>query len=103
MRFAYTNNRRISQRARRDAEAEQREPRRGPPSIPHGTVIGSIVVTYHGQRVVAEILQAGDRARTHGVRIDGGATELMGLHRAAVRVASLVSRVPGKRSDFWDD
>lgn len=103
MRFATINRRKIAQRARRDAEAELRPIRQGPPQIPHGTVIGRIVIEYHGQRVEAEILQAGDRCRTHGVRINGEPPRLMGLYRAAAESSSRVARVPGKRSDFWGD
>ncbi len=103
MRFAAINNRRIAQRARRDAEAESLPMRQGPPSIPHGTVIGRIVVELHGQRVEAELLQAGDRCRSHGVRIDGKVIGVMGLYKAACEATARIARVPGKRSDFWDD
>lgn len=104
MRFAHTTRRQISQRARRDAEAECRPPRQGPPQIPHGTVIGRVLIELHGQRVEAELLQAGDRCRSHGVRIDGKLLpRVMGLYRAAVEVSARIARVPGKRSDFWDD
>lgn len=103
MRFAAINCRKVSQRARRDAEAEARPIRQGPPQIPHGSVIGRIVIEYHGQRVEAEILQAGDRCRSHGVRIDGAMVGMMGLYRAAAAATSRVARVPGKRSDFWGD
>lgn len=102
MRSAHTNRRCIAQRARRDAEREQ-APRPGPPSIPHGTVIGRIVIEYHGQRVEATILQAGERCRTHGVQIDGGQVQVMGLYRAAALVSGMVARVPSRRSDFWRD
>lgn len=103
MRFAHTNRRCISQRARRDAEAEGRPVRQGPPQIPHGTVIGRILIQYHGQTVEAEILQAGDRCRTHGVRINGVMQpKTMGLYRAAAVATSKLARVPGKRSDFWE-
>lgn len=100
MRSVHTNRRSIAQRARRDAEREA-EPRLGPPQIPHGTVVGRIIVEYHGQRVEAELLQAGSRCRTHGVRIDSEVVGLMGLYRAAAMVTSMVARVPGQRSDFW--
>lgn len=100
MRFAKTKNRSIAQRARRDAERED-NPREGPPVIPHGTVIGRIVIEYRGQRVEAEILQAGEKCRTHGVRIDGGPVELMGLYRAAAVASGKVARMPSVRSDFW--
>lgn len=104
MRFAATPRRQISQRARRDAEAEAIPPRQGPPQIPHGTVIGRILIELHGQRVEAELLQAGDRCRSHGVRIDGQMLPtVMGLYRAAATVSARLARVPGKRSDFWDD
>ena len=103
MRFAHINRRKVAQRARRDAERDDRPPRDGPPQIPHGTVIGRVVIEYHGQRVEAELLQAGDRARSHGVRIDGLVIGMMGLYRAAALASSRVARVPGKRSDFWVD
>lgn len=100
MRTAKTNRRSLAQRARRDAEREA-DPRPGPPAIPHGTKIGSIVIEYHGQRVEAVILQAGDRCRTHGVSIDGAPAELMGLYAAAVATQAKLARVPSPRSDFW--
>lgn len=104
MRFAQINRRKIAQRARRDAEREDQPPRQGPPQIPHGTVIGRIVIELHGQRVEAELLQAGDRCRSHGVRVDGQLLpKVMGLYRAAAETSRLIARVPGKRSDFWDD
>ena len=74
---------------------------RGSKLPPHGTPIGRIVIEYHGQRVEAVILQAGDRARTHGVQIGDGPVQLMGLYRAAALASAKVARVPGKRSDFW--
>ena len=101
MRFAHINRRSIAQRARRDAERED-ELRQGPPCIPQGTVIGKIVIELHGQHVEAELLQAGDRCRSHGVRIDGDVVGLMGLYAAAALVSSRIARVPGKRSDFWE-
>lgn len=104
MRFAHTTRRCIAQRARRDAEAESRPIRQGPPQIPHGSVIGRVIIEYHGQRVEAEILQAGDRSRSHGVRIDGVMQpKMMGLYRVAAIATARVARVPGKRSDFWAD
>ena len=84
MRSAKTNNRSIAQRARRDAEREA-DPRPGPPRIPHGAVIGRIIVEYHGQSVEAELLQAGERCRTHGVRIGAEPIVMMGLYRAAAQ------------------
>ena len=54
--------------------------------------------------VEAELLQAGERCRSHGVRIDGQiAPKLMGLYAAAALVTSRISRVPSSRSDFWRD
>lgn len=103
MRSAHTNHRRsIAQRARRDAEAEARPIRQGPPQIPHGTVVGRIVIEYHGQRVEVELLQAGERCRSHGVRIDGAMQpEMMGLYAAAAKATARIARVPSRRSDFW--
>lgn len=67
-------------------------------------MIGRIVIELHGQRVEAELLQAGDRCRSYGVRIDSKMLpKVMGLYRAAAKVSSRVARVPGKRSDFWQD
>lgn len=103
MRSAYTNRRSISQRARRDAEAEARPIRQGPPQIPHGAVVGRIVIEYHGQRIEVELLQAGERCRSHGVRIDGAMQpEMMGLYAAAAKATARIARVPSRRSDFWD-
>lgn len=96
------NRRTIAQRARRDAEREA-NPRSGPPAIPHGTPIGRIVVEYRGQSVEAVLLQAGDRCRTHGVEIDGQVVGMMGLYKAAALLTSMVARMPGKRSDFWNE
>lgn len=100
MQFAKTTRRSIAQHARRDAEREAK-PRTGPPSIPHGTPIGRIVVELHGQRVEAVLLQAGERCRSYGVAIDGAAPEVMGLYRAAALVGAKVARMPSRRSDFW--
>ena len=102
MRSAHINNRSIAQRARRDAERES-NPRSGPPSIPHGTVIGRVVVELHGQRVETVLLQAGERSRTYGVCIDGAGPVPMGLYEAAARTTAKVARMPSKRSDFWRD
>jgi hypothetical protein len=70
---------------------------------PHGAVIGRILIEYHGQRVEAEIRQAGERCRTHGVSIAGGPVELMGLYRAAALVSARVARAPGLRSGVRRD
>ncbi len=101
MRTAHINRRSIAQRARRDAEREA-APRDGPPTIPHGTVIGRIVIEYHGQRIEAEILQAGAKCRTHGIRIGDEPVQLMGLYRAAVMLTSRLARAPGRRSECWE-
>ena len=100
MRSAKTNNRSRAQRARREAERED-APRAGPPSIPHGTRIGSIHLTYHGQVVEVDILQAGDKARTHGFAFNGQPPIVMGLYRALATAGGLVARLPGRRSGFW--
>lgn len=103
MRSAYTNRRSIAQRARRDAEDEAKPIRQGPPQMPHGAVIGRIVIEYHGQRVEVELLQAGERCRSHGVRIDGAMEPtMMGLYAAAAKATARLARVPSRRSDFWD-
>ena len=102
MRSAYINRRSIAQRARRDAEAEAKPIRHGPPQMPHGAVIGRIVIEYHGQRVEVELLQAGERCRSHGVRIDGAMEPtMMGLYAAAAKATARLARVPSRRSDFW--
>lgn len=101
MRSAPTNRRSIAQRARRDAEREA-SPRSGPPCIAHGTQIGRIVIEYHGQRVEAVLLQAGSRCRSHGVSINGGPVEVMGLYAACVKMSSKLGRMPSSRSDVWD-
>ena len=103
MRSAHINARSLAQRARRDAEREEREPRAGPPAIPHGTIVGRIVVELHGQRVETMLLQAGEHCRTYGVSIDGAEPELLGLYAAATRTTARVSRMPSRRSDFWRD
>lgn len=71
--------------------------------IPHGTVIGEVLIHYHGQEVRAVLYQAGERCRTHGVSIDGGPVELMGLYAAAAKASAKLARVPSSRSDFWRD
>lgn len=101
MRSAQTNRRSRAQRARRDAEGEDL-PERGDTLPPHGTVIGRIRIEYHGQVIEAKLLQAGDKARTHGLQFDAEPPELMGLYRAAVTAAAKLARVPGKRSGFWN-
>lgn len=101
MRSAHTNRRKIAQRARRDAERDAMPPRPGPDLPPHGQQIGSIVVEYHGQRVEAVILQAGSRCRTHGVSINGGPVQTMGLYRACAAVSARLGRLPSRRSDRW--
>ena len=70
---------------------------------PHGAVIGRIVIELHGQRVEAIIRQAGTRCRTHGVSINGGPVQLLGLYRAAALVSAEVARLPSIRSDAWRD
>lgn len=102
MRSAHINNRTRAQRARRDAEREA-APRPGPPAIPHGTVVGRIVVELHGQRVETVLLQAGEHCRTYGVCIDGEEAVPMGLYAAAARTTAKVSRMTSRRSDFWRD
>lgn len=101
MRFADINRRKIAQRARRDAEAESLPPRAGPEFPRHGEQIGRIVIEYRGQRVEAVILQAGSRCRTHGVSINGGPVETMGLYRACAAVSARLGRIPSERSDIW--
>ena len=102
MRSAHINRRSIAQRARRDAEAEARPIRQGPPQIPHGAIVGRITIEYHGQRVEVELLQAAERCRSHGVRIDGVMEpKVMGLYAAAAKATARIARVPSRRSDFW--
>jgi hypothetical protein len=49
------------------------------------------------------LLQAGERCRSHGVRIDGAMQpEMMGLYAAAAKATARIARVPSRRSDFWD-
>lgn len=101
MRSAHTNRSR-AQRARRDAEREV-SLHRGSPLPPHGTRIGRIVIEYHGQRVEGVLLQAGDRARTHGLVIGEASPVLCGLYAACAKLSAQLARVPGKRSTMWDD
>ena len=103
MRSAPINRRKRAQRARRDAEREDRPARLGPDFPPHGTPIGRIVIELHGQRVEAVLLQAGERCRSHGVVLDGDLLpEPMGLYAAAALVSSRIARAPSSRSDFYD-
>ena len=70
------SNRELGQRARRDREAEEREPS---PQLPaHGEVVGRIVYELHGQRVEAELLATGRHCRSYGVQIDGKVIGMMG-------------------------
>ena len=102
MQSEHINNRSIAQRARRDAEMSA-APRPGPPTIPHGQVVGRITIELHGQAITATLLQAGERCRSYGICIDGAAPEVMGLYRAAAMVSARIARVPSRRSDFWRD
>ena len=76
MRSAKTNRRSRAQRARRDAEAEMREP--APAYPPHGTVVGHIEYALHGQCVRAELRSTGRHARSYGVFIGGKCVGVMG-------------------------
>jgi hypothetical protein len=78
MRSADTN-RRIAQRARRDAEAELREP---------------------GREVVAELLSTGKHCRTYGVRISGEIVGTMGADPAWRAVSKRVPRMMSLRRCF---
>ena len=69
----------------------------------HGAQIGRIVIEYRGQMVEAIIRQAGERCRTHGVSINGGPVQLIGLYRAAALASAAVARLPSVRSDAWRD
>lgn len=80
MRTDHTNRRSIAQRARRDAEREAREP--SPALPPHGVVVGQIIYTLHGRRVVADLLSTGRHCRSYGVRIAGEVVGVMGADRA---------------------
>ena len=87
----------------RHPKARPVEMDRGTPLPPHGTVIGRIVIEYHGQRVEGALLQAGDRCRTHGLVIDGSEPVLCGLYQACAKVGARIARVPGKRSTIWGE
>lgn len=80
MRSAKTNRRSRAQRARRDAEAEMREPAPAYPA--HGTVVGHIEYALHGQCVRAELRSTGRHARSYGVFIAGQCVGVMGSDAA---------------------
>lgn len=88
---------------RRSAPKRHAEPLQHADMPPHGKQIGRILIEYRGQVVEAKILQAGDRCRTHGVSIDGGPVELLGLYRAAALATAKVARLPSIRSTLWRD
>jgi hypothetical protein len=70
---------------------------------PHGSIIGRIVIELNGQRAEAVIRQAGTLCRTHGVSINGGPVQLLGLYRAAALVSAEIARAPSIRSDARRD
>lgn len=94
---------RIAQRARRDAERDQRPPREGPPILAHGEPVGRIVLEMHGQRVEARLLATGRHCRSYGVEIDGVVLGVMDADRAWSEVSRRVARLRSPRSDFWFD
>ena len=96
MRFAKINNRSRAQRARRDAEAEERPP--APMYPPHGTVIGKITFELYGTAVTAELLSTGKHCRTYGIRIGGTVIGVMGADRAWREVSGRVPRMLSIRS-----
>jgi hypothetical protein len=95
------NRRQLAQRARRDAEREQAEPRPGPPIIPAGTVVGHVELCLHGRSVRAELLHIDGRCRTYRVRIGGAVIGRMGADKAWSEVSRMVPRMPSIRSEFW--
>ena len=88
---------------RRSAPKRHAEPLQHADMPPHGTQIGRIVIEYRGQVVEAKILQAGERCRTHGVSINGGPVQLLGLYRAAALATAEIARLPSVRSSMWWD
>ena len=96
MRSAKTNKRKLAQRARRDAEAELRDP--APQYPAHGSPVGSITFTLHGQTVNVEFLSTGKHSRTHGVRINGELRQkVMGVDRAWREASKLMPRMMSLR------
>ncbi len=96
MRSGKTNRRSIAQRARRDAEAELRDP--SPQYPPRGAVVGEVILRLHGHEVRAELLSTGQHCRTHAVRI--GAETLpgtMGVDRAWREVSRRLPRMMSLR------
>lgn len=88
---------------RRSAPQRYAEPLQHADMPPHGTQIGRILIEYRGQVVDAAIYQAGTHCRTHGVSINGGPVQLLGLYRAAALATAEVARLPSMRSDLWRD
>ena len=97
----YTDKRRIAQRARRDAEAEGREPRPGPTVAPHGARVGWITFHLYGQEVTVNLLATGHHARSYGAEIRGAVLGVMGTDKAWNEVSKRVGRLPSYRSDRW--
>ena len=96
MRYADINKRKLAQRARRDAEAELRDP--APQYPAHGSLVGSITFTLHGQTVTVEFLSTGKHSRTHGVRINGELRQkVMGVDRAWREASKLMPRMMSLR------
>ena len=81
----------LSQRARRDAEAEQRDP--APAYPPHGTVVGEVVLRLLGHEVRAELLSTGRHCRSYGVRIEGEVIGVMGADAAWREVSRRMQRM----------
>ena len=92
MRSAKTTNRKsLSQRARRDAERELRDPAPAYPA--HGAVVGRITLRLHGHSVTAELLSTGRHCRSYGVRIDGEIVGVMGAYEAWRKVSAAMPRM----------
>ena len=96
MRSANTNRRSLAQRARRDAEREQREP--APSYESHGRVVGSITLRLHGCETTAELLSTGKHCRSYGVMIGGRVVGVMGADRAWREVSTRVPRMMSIRN-----
>lgn len=87
--------RHIAQRARRDAEAELRDPA---PQYPrHGKRVGWITFVLFGRKVRAELLSTGKHCRSYGVKIDGEIVGVLGADKAWGEVSKRMPRMASLR------
>lgn len=99
MRSSKTTRRSIAQRARRDAEAELREP--GPEYPAHGVRVGRIIFELHGREIVADLLSTGHHCRSYGVRIaETVLDDVMGADAAWREISRRMPRMMSLRRCF---